>query len=313
VPDTGLIGTRHFLDLDRLDPAELRRILDLSLAMKGGRGTEYGDKPLDGRALAMIFEKPSTRTRVSFERAIQQLGGEAIVLERESSQLGRGETVADTARVLSRYVDAIMLRTTQEEKLLELAEHATVPVINGLTNRTHPCQLMADVMTFEEHRGPIAGKAVAWSGDGNNMATSWIHAAVQFGFELRLAVPERLPPPQEVVDWATGKGAKVVVTSDVTAAVSGADCVVTDVWVSMGDTDSASHHNLLKPYQVDDRVMAAAGKDAIFMHCLPAHRGEEVTDSVIDGPQSVVWDEAENRMHAQKGILLWTMLAGAGG
>ncbi len=313
MPDTGLIGTRHFLDLDRLDPAELRRILDLSLAMKSGRDTGYGDKPLDGRALAMIFEKPSTRTRVSFERAIQQLGGEAIVLERESSQLGRGETVADTARVLSRYVDAIMLRTTQEEKLLELARHATVPVINGLTNRTHPCQLMADVMTFEEHRGPIAGKAVAWSGDGNNMATSWIHAAVQFGFELRLAVPEQLPPPKDVVDWATGRGAKVVVTSDVAEAVSGADCVVTDVWVSMGDTDSASHHNLLQPYQVNDQVMAAAGADAIFMHCLPAHRGEEVTDSVIDGPQSVVWDEAENRMHAQKGILLWTMLAGAGG
>jgi ornithine carbamoyltransferase len=313
VPDTGPVGTRHFLDLDRVDPAELRRILDLSRAMKAGEPTAYGDRPLDGTALAMIFEKPSTRTRVSFERAIQQLGGEPIVLERESSQLGRGETVADTARVLSRYVDAIMLRTTQEAKLFELAEHATVPVINGLTDRTHPCQLMADVMTFEEHRGPIAGKVIAWSGDGNNMATSWIHAAVQFGFELRLAVPPELPPPPEVVAWATGRGATVAVTSDVTEAVAGADGVVTDVWISMGDTDRASQHNLLKPYQVNDRVMAAAAGDAIFMHCLPAHRGEEVTDSVIDGPQSVVWDEAENRLHAQKGILLWTMRAGVAG
>ena len=255
----------------------------------------------------MIFEKPSTRTRVSFEQAVRQLGGDAIVLERESSQLGRGETVADTARVLSRYVDAIMLRCTREEKLLELAANADVPVINGLTDRTHPCQIMADVMTFEEHRGPIAGKAVAWSGDGNNMATSWIHAAVQFGFELRLATPAELPPPSDVMAWAAARGARVHVTADPVAAVSGADCVVTDVWISMGDTGAADHHNLLAPYRVDSAMMAHAGDDAIFMHCLPAHRGEEVTAAVIDGPQSVVWDEAENRLHAQKGILLWAL------
>lgn len=299
---------RHFLDLDKVAIAELRLMLDLGLATKNGT-PPGGARPLSGKALAMIFEKPSTRTRVSFERAIRKLGGDPIVLERESSQLGRGETVADTARVLSRYVDAIMLRTTKEEKLLELAEHATVPVINGLTNRTHPCQLMADVMTFEEHLGPIAGRSVAWSGDGNNMATSWIHAAVQFDFELRLAVPKELPPPPDVVAWAQGKGAKILVTEDVDEAVTDADCVVTDVWVSMGDTETSNNHNVLRPYQVNDAVMSKAKPDAIFMHCLPAHRGEEVTDSVIDGPQSAVWDEAENRLHAQCGILLWTMLA----
>ena len=304
-------GVRHFLDLDLVPPAELRRILDVARRMKAAWQAEgagaWPARPLKGRALAMIFEKPSTRTRVSFERAVGQLGGDAIVLERESSQLGRGETVADTARVLSRYVDAIMLRCTTEEKLLELAAHADVPVVNGLTDRTHPCQLMADVMTFEEHRGPIAGRIVTWSGDGNNMATSWIHAAVQFGFELRLAVPDRLPPPADVVDWARDRGARVQVTADPVEAVAGADCVVTDVWVSMGDSDIADHHNLLAPYRVDSALLSHAADDAVFMHCLPAHRGEEVTAAVIDGPQSVVWDEAENRLHAQKGILLWAL------
>ncbi len=260
-----------------------------------------------GKALAMIFEKPSTRTRVSFELAMKQLGGDAVVLERGSSQLGRGETIADTARVLSRYCDAIMVRTTKEEKLYELAEAATVPVINGLTDRTHPCQLMADVMTFEERLGPIAGRSVAWSGDGNNMATSWIQAAVQFGFELSLACPKELPPPADVVTWAQAQGGKIRVTSVVDEAVKGADCVVTDVWVSMGEHEPTNQHNLLRPYQVDERVMALAKKDAIFMHCLPAHRGEEVTAAVIDGPQSAVWDEAENRLHAQKGILAWCL------
>ena len=238
---------------------------------------------------------------------MRQLGGDVIVLERDGSQLGRGETVADTARVLSRYVDVIMLRTTDEEKLLEMAEHATVPVINGLTDRTHPCQLMADVMTFEEHRGPIAGRKIAWSGDGNNMATSWIHAAERFGFELHLACPEELRPPPDVVDWARAQGAKIVVTSDVEAAVADADCVVTDTWISMGGQVSSDRHNMLRSYQVDERLMQVAKKDAIFMHCLPAHRGEEVTPGVIDGPQSAVWDEAENRLHAQKGILYWCL------
>ncbi|WP_421708550.1 ornithine carbamoyltransferase [Algihabitans sp.] len=299
---------RHFLDLDRLNAATLRDVLDLGRAIKAG---ETGaEKPLSGKALAMIFEKPSTRTRVSFEVGIRQLGGEAIVLEPSGTQLGRGETVADTARVLSRYVDAIMIRTTKEEKLLELAEYASVPVINGLTDRTHPCQLMADVMTFEEHCGPIAGRVVAWSGDGNNMAASWIHAAARFDFELRLATPEALRPPSDVLEWAAAQpGGRTVVTSDVEEAVEGADCVVTDTWVSMGDDngDSLRRHNLLKPYQVNRRLMDKAKPEAIFMHCLPAHRGEEVTDEVIDGPRSVVWDEAENRLHAQKGILLWCL------
>ena len=277
---------RHFLDLNKLEAATLRGILD---GARGFKASGAGKKPpLAGKQLAMIFEKPSTRTRVSFEVAMRQLGGDTVVLERDSSQLNRGETVGDTARVLSRYVDAIMLRTTDEAKLLELAEHATVPVINGLTDKTHPCQLMADVMTYEEHKGSIAGATIAWSGDGNNMAASWIHAAQRFDFRLRLACPKELQPPA--------------------AAVDGADCVVTDVWVSMSDEHHVENlHNLLAPYRVDETVMGYAKDDAIFMHCLPAHRGEEVTGGVIDGPQSVVWDEAENRLHAQKGILAWCL------
>ena len=311
MPDGPAASVRHFLDLDKLSAAQLRGILDLSSQYKAGEPPDGDAQPLKGKALAMIFEKPSTRTRVSFERAIRQLGGDPVVLERESSQLGRGETVADTARVLSRYVDGIMLRTTREEKLFELAEHATVPVINGLTDRTHPCQLMADVMTFEEHRGPIAGKVVAWCGDGNNMATSFIHAAVQFGFELRLAVPAHLPPPRQVLGWAEANGGKIIVTENVAEAAAGADCIVTDVWVSMGEDDTNSQREALAGYQVNREVMGHANPDAVFMHCLPAHRGEEVTAAVIDGPQSVVWDEAENRLHAQKGILAWAM-AGVG-
>ena len=300
---------RHFLDLDRFDGTTLRDMLNLGTAFKRGEAVGEGASPLAGKALAMIFEKPSTRTRVSFELAIRQLGGEAVVLEPSGSQLGRGETVADTARVLSRYVDAIMIRTTREENLLEMAEHASVPVINGLTDRTHPCQLMADVMTFEEHRGPIQDKVIVWSGDGNNMATSWIQAAVKFKFVLRLACPESLVPPADVLAWAQAQGGRILVTPDAEAAVRGADCVVTDTWVSMGSEgdDDNQRHNLLRAYQVDDRLMALAKDDAIFMHCLPAKRGKEVTGSVIDGPQSVVWDEAENRLHAQKGILHWCL------
>jgi ornithine carbamoyltransferase len=299
---------RHFLDLDRMELPQLRRMLEAGAAFKRGEALNGDDRPLAGKTLALIFEKPSTRTRVSFEAGMKQMGGEVIVLEQQGSQLGRGETVADTARVLSRYVDAIMLRTTKEEKLLEMAAAATVPVINGLTNRTHPCQLMADVMTLEERRGPAAGKRVAWCGDGNNMATSWIHAAVKFGFELNLACPELLRPPADVLEWAQARKGRVSVTSDVAAAVRDADCVVTDVWVSMGDEPIGSlHHNLLAGYRVDRQVMTLAKPDAIFMHCLPAHRGEEVTAEVIDGPQSAVWDEAENRLHAQKGILAWCL------
>lgn len=296
---------RHFLDLDRIEAETLRHILTLGGSLKAG--TAQNLRPLEGRTLALIFEKNSTRTRVSFEVGMRQLGGDVVVLSQTDTQLGRGETVADTARVLSRYVDAIMIRTDDPSRLAELAEHATVPVINGLTDRSHPCQLMADVMTFEEHKGPIAGRTIAWCGDGNNMATSWIHAAARFGFELRLACPEQLAPMPDALAWARAQGADIAVTIDADAAVAGVDCVVTDTWVSMGDKDAGKRHNLLQPFQVDERRMALAAPDAIFMHCLPAHREEEMTSAVIDGPQSVVWDEAENRMHAQKGILAWCL------
>jgi ornithine carbamoyltransferase len=294
---------RHFLDIDRYETADLKSILDLGFAYKNGRH----DRPLEGKTLAMIFEKPSTRTRVSFEVAMHQLGGDAIILGTADSQLGRGETIADTARVLSRYVDAIMIRTNHAEKLDDLARYATVPVINGLTDSSHPCQIMADVMTLQEKKGAVADTVVAWSGDGSNVAVSLIHAAVRFGFDLRLACPEQLNPPQAVLDWATSEGGRVRLTVEPDEAVAGADCVVTDTWVSMGVEASVNRHNLLAPYRVDERLMAKAKPDAIFMHSLPAKRGEEVTAGVIDGPQSVVWDEAENRLHVQKGILAWCL------
>jgi ornithine carbamoyltransferase len=294
---------RHFLDIDHFDTAELRVMLDTGFAYKHGRR----DRPLAGKTLAMIFEKPSTRTRVSFEVAMRQLGGDTIYLSTADSQLSRGETVADTARVLSRYVDAIMIRTNQPRKLGDLARHATVPVINGLTDTSHPCQIMADVMTLQEKKGPVAGKIVAWSGDGNNVSASWVHAAVRFGFTLRLACPEELSPSSQLLDWARQEGGRILLTSNPTEAVRDADCVVTDTWISMGVEASVNRHNMLAPYRVDEHLMAQAKPDAIFMHCLPAKRGEEVTAGVIDGPQSVVWDEAENRLHAQKGILAWCL------
>ena len=298
---------RHFLDLDQFDAATLRHILDLGVGYKEEGPRSQPEQPLAGKVLAMIFESPSTRTRVSFDVAVRHLGGESLLLNGQDMQLGRGETVADTARVLSRYVDAILLRTQEHAMLLELARYADVPVINGLTRATHPCQLMADIMTFEAHRGPIAGRTVAWVGDGNNVATSWIHAAARFGFELRLACPDGFGPPPDTLDWAADEGATVSMTDTPDEAVAGADCVVTDTWVSMGDQGSENRHNLLMPYRVDERLMELAGPDAIFMHCLPAHRGEEVAAAVIDGPRSVVWDEAENRLHAQKGILIWCL------
>ncbi|WP_119422456.1 ornithine carbamoyltransferase [Desertibaculum subflavum] len=304
-------GVRHFIDLDRLEGRTLRSILDKAAAMKRGRngapkGAPDHDKPLAGRVLAMIFEKASTRTRLSFDIAMRQLGGEGIVMNAADLQIGRGESASDTAKVLSRYVDAIMIRTHKSAMLEEMVANATVPVINGLTDDSHPCQLMADVLTFEEKKGPIAGKVVTWSGDGNNVARSWVHAAVRFDFELRLACPEPLSPSAEILDWARREGGRVRLVHDARAAAAGADAVVTDAWVSMGQK-AGDRHNLLKPFQVDRHVMAAAKPDAVFMHCLPAHRGEEVTAEVIDGPQSIVFDEAENRLHAQKGILAWCM------
>ena len=298
---------RHFLELTQVASAELRRIVDMGASFKRGERPNSFARPLDGRALAMIFEKPSTRTRVSFEIAMKQLGGSVVVLTPNEMQIGRGETIADTARVLSRYVDAIMMRTTENDKLAELASHAEVPVINGLTDHSHPCQLMADIMTFEEHRGNIGGKRIAWCGDGNNMSRTWIEAAARFDFEMRLACPPELSPPQDAIDWAVNEGATIVSTTDPEEAVDGADCVVTDTWVSMGDTEAEKRHNLLSPYRVDQQMMDRAAEGAIFMHCLPAHRDEEVTADVLDGPQSVIWDEAENRLHAQKGILAWCL------
>jgi len=301
-------SVRHFLDLIDVPAAELRAIIETARAIKAkGRSDE---RPLAGKTLAMIFERPSTRTRVSFEVAMRQLGGDAILLTGEDMQLGRGETLADTACVLSRYVDAIMIRTLDPDAVAELARHATVPVINGLTRRSHPCQVMADVMTFEEHRGPIRGRTVAWSGDANNVLTSWMHAAERFEFQLRAATPSELAPKKPLLDWIKSSGAAIRLGSDPEEAVKGADLVVTDTWVSMGDRNGTRRHNLLKRYQVNARLMARAKPDAIFMHCLPVHRGEEVTADVIDGPQSVVFDEAENRLHAQKGILTWCLEAG---
>tara|TARA_E500000331_G_scaffold106681_1_gene103494 strand:- start:2269 stop:3174 length:906 start_codon:yes stop_codon:yes gene_type:complete len=300
-----MVAPKHFLDLDQFDEKTLREQLDLGVAFK--TGAPENPRPLEGKCLAMIFEKASTRTRVSFDVGMRQLGGETIVLDHTDMQLGRGETVADTAKVLSRYVDAIMIRTTNPQNLTDMAENATIPVINGLTDDSHPCQIMADVMTIEEHLGPVEDKTIAWCGDGNNMATSWIHAATRLKFELRLACPDELQPNQDVMKWAQENGARVLLTNDPTEAATGADCVSTDVWVSMGDEGISDRHNLLRPYQVDSQLMGLAKSEAIFMHCLPAHRGEEVTADVMDGPQSVVWDEAENRLHAQKGILTWCL------
>jgi ornithine carbamoyltransferase len=301
-------GVRHFLDLTEISKAELRAMIEASRAMKAKLPRKAKSaRPLAGKTLAMIFDRPSTRTRVSFDVAMRQLGGESITLTGQDMQLGRGESIADTARVLSRYVDAIMIRTGEHDTILELAQHATVPVINGLTRRSHPCQVLADVLTFEEHRGAIRGRTIAWSGDANNVLTSWMHAAERFDFRLRVATPPELKPKKWLTDWLKSSRATVVVGTDPEEAVKGADCVVTDTWVSMGDKDGARRHNLLKRYQVNARLMARAKPEALFMHCLPAHRGEEVTDEVIDGPQSVVFDEAENRLHAQKGILAWCL------
>lgn len=310
---SSVAGTpRHFIDLHKTTAADLRAILDSARRIKNARadwpkGRVDADAPLAGYSLAMIFEKSSTRTRVSFEMGMQQLGGKSIVMQGNDMQLGRGEPVSDTAMVLSRYVDAIMLRANSHKTLLDLAEHASVPVINALTDFSHPCQVMADVMTFEEIKGPIKGRVLTWVGDGNNVAISWIHAAARFGCELRLACPDAYRPAQDAIDWANANGGHVSVMSDPVEASRGSDCLIADTWVSMGDSDVEERLRVFSDYQVNADLMKVANDKAIFMHCLPAYRGKEVTSDVLDGPQSVIWDEAENRLHAQKAILLWCL------
>lgn len=296
---------KHFLDWRDLSVDDVNIILSHAKQLKQTRGMH--DMPLGGKSLAMIFEKNSTRTRVSFEVAINELGGNAIVLQKEQLQLGRGETVADTAHVLSRYVHAMMLRAHHHATLLELAQYASVPVINGLTDLLHPCQVMADIMTIEEHLGGVAGKTIAWVGDGNNMANTFITAAEKCRFSLRLACPQSLTPDEALMEQAKAGGANIMLTHSPQAAVDGADVVITDTWISMGDDDTLTRRQAFTGFQVNDALMACAKPEAIFLHCLPAHRGEEVSDAVLDGRQSVVWDEAENRLHVQKAILLWCL------
>ena len=304
----------HFLDIHKTDPNALSGIITQARSMKDARvglpkATLDAEQPLAGHMVALIFEKPSTRTRVSFDVGVRQMGGETMVLSGSDMQLGHGETIADTARVLSRYVDMIMIRTFDESVLLEMAEYADVPVINGLTDRTHPCQIMADVMTFEEHRGPIKGKKVVWCGDGNNVCASFLHAAGQFGFDMVFTGPHQLDPEDEFIGLARKAGVSVSIERDAHKAVENADLVVADTWISMHDSQSAKErrHNMLRPYQVNEALMASAKPDALFMHCLPAHREEEVTSAVMDGPNSVIFDEAENRLHAQKAIMRWCL------
>ncbi|MCA1491140.1 MULTISPECIES: ornithine carbamoyltransferase [Sinorhizobium/Ensifer group] len=302
-----MTATRHFLDLSAMTSVDLRTIIDDARMRKSATKAGTADKPLAGKMLAMIFEKPSTRTRVSFDVGMRQLGGETLFLSGTEMQLGRAETIGDTAKVLSRYVDAIMIRTTDHRRLLELAEHATVPVINGLTDDTHPCQIMADIMTFEEHRGPVGAKTIAWTGDGNNVLHSLIEGSARFGYRMNMAVPFGSEPQDKFLNWARNNGGEILLCHEPEQAVAGADCVVTDTWISMNQEHRARGHNVFQPYQVNEALMKHAAPDALFMHCLPAHRGEEVTDEVIDGPQSVVFDEAENRLHAQKSILAWCL------
>jgi ornithine carbamoyltransferase len=302
--------TRHFVDLWKIEAADLRAILEDAKARKAARvgwpkGRPDADAPAAGRTLAMIFEKNSTRTRFSFDAAMRQLGGEVIISNAHEMQLGRGEPIEDTARVLSRMVDAVMIRANRHEDVERLALASTAPVINGLSDRGHPCQIMADILTLEEHRGPIAGQTLAWVGDGNNVCASFIHAAPKLGFTLRIACPAIYHPDLLDLARAAEQQGRVETTEDPREAVRGADAVITDTWVSMGDTDHDERLDALEPYQVDSQLMMLAAPDAAFLHCLPAHRGEEVTDEVLDGPQSLVWDEAENRIHAQKSILAW--------
>ena len=303
-------GPRHFLDLFALSGADLRALLDEAARRKrlrvgAPKGAADIDAPLRDRVLAMIFQKNSTRTRVSFDIAMRQLGGSTLVMSAADMQIGRGETVADTARVLSRMVDGVMIRANRHDDVVAFAAHADIPVINGLTDLSHPCQILADIMTIEERAGPIAGKTIAWLGDGNNVCASFVHAAAKLGFDLNIGAPKAYAPRAQEIHAAQKEGARVFVFEDAARAVAGADVVVTDTWVSMGDADKDARMAAFPPYQVNRKLMAHAKDEALFLHCLPAHRGEEVTDDVIDGAQSGVWDEAENRIHAQKAVLLW--------
>lgn len=304
------LPVRHFLDLWRLDPADVRAILADARARKAARvgwpkGRVDADAPAKDRTLAMIFEKNSTRTRFSFDAAMRQLGGDVIISTAADMQLGRGETIEDTARVLSRMVDAVMIRANRHTDLERYAAASAAPLINGLSDKSHPCQIIADLLAFEENVGPVEGKRLAWIGDGNNVCSTFIHAAPIFGFELRIAAPARYSPNTEDLARASGLQARISVTEDPREAVEGADCVITDTWVSMGDTDKEDRLAALGPYQVNESLMQFAKPGAVFMHDLPAHRGEEVTGEVLDGPRSLAWDEAENRIHAQKSILAW--------
>ena len=298
---------RHFLDIRDFDTATLQAMLDEAAAMKAAlKGGGETAKPLSGKSVAMIFEKPSTRTRVSFEVGISQLGGTPLMLSAQDLQIGRGESIEDTARVLSRYVDAITIRCFSHDTLLTLAEHATVPVINALTARSHPCQIMADLQTMIERHGALEGQVVTWIGDGNNVAASWIEAAARFGFQLRIACPEGYAPPAELLAWARAEGADLVLYDSAIEAAAGSQTLVTDVWISMGDEEGTRREDF-KSFQVNQELLEAAAGDVIVLHCLPAWRGMEITAEVIDGPQSAVFDEAENRLHAQKAVLAWCM------
>ncbi len=306
---------RHFLDLYRHDAAELRAILDDAHARKAARGQRRQGAPDDdlaakGAVMAMIFQKNSTRTRFSFDGAMRQLGGDALIVSAGDMQLGRGETIEDTARTLSQYVDLAMLRTNSHDDLEAFASAAAIPVINGLSDKSHPCQIMADLMAIEEARGPVKGKTLAWLGDGNNVCASFIHAAPRFGFKLRIASPAAYQPNAADIARAQAEGADVELLEqldDPREVAEGADAVITDCWVSMGDADEDARRTAHQPFQVNAGVMAAATPGAVFLHCLPAHRGEEVTDEVIDGPASIIWGEAANRLHAQKAVIAWCL------
>ncbi len=305
-------GARHFIDLWDFDSATLRAILEEAKRRKAARaGRPKGaldDDPIArDRVLAMIFEKNSTRTWFSFDAAIRQLGGASVIATASDMQLGRGETIEDTARVLSRMVDMVMIRSIAHETLTRFAGAATAPVINGLSDAGHPCQIITDLEAFEEHRGPVGGRTLAWIGDGNNMCASFIQVAAQLDFTLNIATPAAYAPCAADVARAREAGARIELTTDPREAARGADAVMADTFVSMGDTDAEARLRTLAPYQVDEALMALAAPDAVFLHCLPAHRGEEVSAGVIDGPQSIVWDEAENRIHAQKAIIAWQL------